>query len=57
MIDTVLLAAIAGLLAAQLWQRHRQHRELITWLDSLGNMTGDMLRGLLDAARESKGGD
>ncbi len=52
MIDTLLLAAIAGLLGALIWQRHRQHRELIEWLDSLGSMTGDLLRGLLDATRE-----
>lgn len=56
MIDTVLLVAIGVLLAAQLWQRHQQHRELIAWLDSLGNMTGDLLRGLLDAMRETKRG-
>lgn len=52
MIDTMLLALIAGLLGAHLWQRHRQHRELIEWLDSLGNLTGDLLRGLLDTARD-----
>lgn len=52
MIDTLLLALIAVLLAVSVWQKQRHHHELIAWLDALGDMTGDMLRGILDSVRK-----
>jgi hypothetical protein len=38
-----LLLLIVILLAANLWQQRRQHRELIQWIDSLAEMVGEAI--------------
>lgn len=48
-----LLLVLCGLVVGRLVQAHIQHRALIRWLDALGDMLGDMLRGISD----SIGGD
>jgi hypothetical protein len=43
---------VAALLAGRLVQAWYQHRELVRWLDALGDMAGDLLRGILEEVRK-----
>lgn len=49
--DSLLTVLILATLA-RMAQAHIHQRQLITWLDSLAEMTGDMLRKLIN---ETKG--
>ena len=42
------LLVLCGLLVGRLVQAHYQHRALTRWLDALGDMLGDLLRGISD---------
>lgn len=42
------LCILIALLVANLALAYWQHRKLVQWLDALGDMTGDMLRAILN---------
>lgn len=44
----ILLTLILTALLALLVQRQYHHRQVVRWLDSLGDLTGDMLRAILE---------
>lgn len=37
------------------WLVYSQHRQLINWIDSLGEMTGDLLLGIQEAIDKKEG--
>jgi len=44
----ILLALILCVLLARIWQAHRTEKNIIVYLDSLGDMLGDMLREIIE---------
>jgi len=56
-IESILLAIIAVLLAGRIWQAHQQHAALVRWLDALGDMTGDLLRSIIECLKGDESGN
>jgi len=36
---------------ARIYQAHQHHKELLTWLDALGDMLADELQAILDTLK------
>lgn len=48
----ILLSCILITLVLHSYSAQARHKELITWLDSLGNMTGDQIREAIEAIKK-----
>ena len=50
----LLLATIITGQIVRLYQAHRHQAQLITWLDAMAAMVGDMLRSIIDNTKGQK---